>query len=179
MRESFSAFIEAIHEEFASLRALAERAAGQVSDEQFFATLDGEANSVGTLMQHIGGNLRSRWQEFRTSDGEKPDRFRDREFEAGRSRPDVEAKWREGWAVLHAALDSLTPADIDTPIVIRGQSASLPRALMRNLAHVAGHVHQVVLLAKHWRGSAWQTLSIPRGQSEQFRATTAAGKGGA
>ena len=77
------------------------------------------------------------------------------------------------------ALDSLTEADLDTPVVIRGQSASLPRALMRNLAHVAGHVHHIVLLAKHWRGGDWQTLSIPRGQSEQFRAGKAAGKGGA
>ena len=91
------------------------------------------------------------------------------------SRADVDAKWLQGWAMLQDALDSLTPADLDTPIVIRGQSASLPRALMRNLAHVAGHVHQIVLLAKHLRGSDWQTLSIPRGQSEQFRAGTAAG----
>jgi hypothetical protein len=179
LREPFSAFIEAISEEFASLRMLVERAAAQVSDEQFFANLDNEANSVGTLMQHIGGNLRSRWQDFRTTDGEKPDRFRDREFDAGLSRAEVEAKWRQGWAMLQDALDSLTTADLDTPIVIRGQSASLPRALMRNLAHVAGHAHQIVLLAKHWRGSDWQTLSIPRGQSEQFRAGTAAKKGGA
>ena len=81
--------------------------------------------------------------------------------------------------MLQDALDSLTEADLDTPVVIRGQSASLPRALMRNLAHVAGHVHQIVLLAKHWRGGDWQTLSIPRGQSEQFRAGKAAEKGGA
>jgi uncharacterized protein DUF1572 len=170
VREPFSAFIEAISEEFASLRMLAERAAAQVSDEQFFAHLDNEANSIGTLMQHIGGNLRSRWQEFRTTDGEKPDRFRDREFESAQSRAEVEAKWRHGWATLRDALDSLEPADIDAQVVIRGQAASLPRALMRNLSHVAGHVHQIVLLAKHWRGSDWQTLSIPRGQSEQFRA---------
>jgi len=129
VREPFSAFIEAISEEFASLRMLAERAAAQVSDEQFFANLDTEANSVGTLMQHIGGNLRSRWQDFRTTDGEKPDRYRDREFEAGLSRADVEAKWRQGWAMLHDGLASLTPADLDTPIVIRGQAASLPRSL--------------------------------------------------
>jgi len=179
VREPFSAFVEAISEEFASLRTLAERAAAQVSDEQFFAHLDTEANSVGILMQHIGGNLRSRWQDFRTTDGEKPDRFRDREFDTAPSRADIEAKWRHGWATLQDALDSLAPGDLDTPVVIRGQSASLPRALMRNLAHVAGHVHQIVLLAKHWRGREWQTLSIPRGQSEQFRAATNAGKGGA
>ena len=177
MREPFSAFIEAIGEEFASLRLLAERAAAQLSDEQFSATLDTEANSVATLMQHIGGNLRSRWQDFRTTDGEKPDRFRDREFEPGLSRAEVDGKWRQGWAMLQEALDSLTPADIDTPIVIRQQSATLPRALMRNLAHVAGHTHQIVMLAKHWRGSDWQTLSIPKGQSEQFRAGMAARKG--
>ena len=96
MREPFSAFIEAISEEFASLRMLAERAAAQVSDEQFFANLDTEANSVGTLMQHIGGNLRSRWQDFRTTDGEKPDRYRDREFEAGLSRADSQAASQHG-----------------------------------------------------------------------------------
>ena len=132
MRTPFSAFIEASSEEFASLRILAERAAAQVSDEQFFANLDTEANSVGTLMQHIGGNLRSRWQDFRTTDGEKPDLFRDREFEAGLSRADVEAKWRQGWTMLQDALDGLTPADLER----RSSSADSPRACrgaMRNL----------------------------------------------
>jgi hypothetical protein len=178
VRDPFSAFIDAIREEFVSLRTLAERAAAQVTDEQFFGALDNEANSVAVLMQHIGGNLRSRWRDFRTTDGEKPDRHRDQEFETGASRAQVEAKWREGWDVLQDALNSLTVADIDTPIVIRGQTASLPRALMRNLAHVAGHVHQMILLAKHWRGASWQTLSIPRGQSERFRQPAASGKGG-
>ena len=177
MPEPFSAFIQGIREEFVSLRTLAERAVGQVTDEEFFATLDEEANSLAMLMQHIGGNLRSRWTDFRTTDGEKPDRFRDREFEGGASRADVEAMWRHGWDVLQAALDSLTPGDLEAPIVIRGQAASLPRALTRNLAHVAGHVHQMVLLAKHWKGAGWETLSIPRGQSEQFRQKTAPSRG--
>ncbi len=167
--DDFLDFVQALRGEYASLKSLAERAAAQLDDEQFFALLDPEANSVAMLMKHLGGNLRSRWRDFRTTDGEKPDRLRDTEFEIRESRLDVERRWTEGWEVLLGALDGMTGQDRTVQIVIRGESASLPRALARNLSHVAGHVHQIVLLAKHWKGSAWQTLSIPRGASEQAR----------
>jgi hypothetical protein len=164
-----SDFVAAMTDEYHALRSLAERAAAQVDDAQLFATLNGEANSIGALMKHVGGNLNSRWRDFRTTDGEKPDRHRDAEFEPGESREAVVAIWERGWGVLDAALGSLTPADLAGHVVIRGERIALPRALVRNLSHVAGHVHQLVLLAKHWTGPSWKTLSIPRGMSEQAR----------
>ena len=171
MGESGSAgdFVAAMADEYHALRSLAERAAAQVDDRQFFATLDSEANSIAALMKHVGGNLNSRWRDFRTTDGEKPDRHRDAEFEPGESRDAVVATWAQGWGMLEGALGALTPADLAGHVVIRGERIALPRALARNLSHVAGHVHQLVLLAKHWRGSSWKTLSIPRGMSEQAR----------
>jgi len=162
-------FVAAMADEYHALRSLAERAAAQVDDGQFFATLDSEANSIAALMKHIGGNLNSRWRDFRTTDGEKPDRDREGEFEPGESRDAVVAAWAQGWERLDGALGALTPADLAGHVVIRGERIALPRALARNLSHVAGHVHQLVLLAKHWKGPSWKTLSIPRGMSEQAR----------
>lgn len=167
--EHTAEFFAAIADEYHALRSLAERAAAQVDNAQFFATLDDEANSIGALLKHVGGNLNSRWRDFRTTDGEKPDRHRDTEFEPGQSRDGVMEIWARGWSTLDAALASLTEADLGGHVVIRGEQIALPRALMRNLSHVAGHVHQLVLLAKHWTGPAWKTLSIPRGMSEQAR----------
>jgi len=171
-------FVAAIEDEYHALRTLAERAAVQVDDAQFFATLDSEANSIAALMKHVGGNLNSRWRDFRTTDGEKPDRHRDAEFEAVESRDAVLAIWLRGWGTLDAALGSLTPDDLAGHVVIRGEVIALPRALTRNLSHVAGHVHQLVLLAKHWTGSSWKTLSIPRGMSEQARLGGTSGASG-
>ncbi len=171
--DDFLDYVHALRAEYHSLKTLAERAAAQLDDEQFFALLDPEANSVAMLMKHLGGNLRSRWRDFRTTDGEKPDRLRDSEFEIRESRVDIEQRWAEGWGVLLDALDGMTGQDRTVQIVIRGESASLPRALARNLSHVAGHVHQIVMLAKHWKGSGWETLSIPRGASERARTSSA------
>ncbi|HXE79562.1 MAG TPA: DUF1572 family protein [Vicinamibacterales bacterium] len=156
--------MNALRQEFAALKDLAERAVAQLDDEAFFATLDADANSVAILMKHIGGNLRSRWTDPFTTDGEKPDRNRDAEFEQGpeESREAIERRWREGWSVLFDTLEHASAADLTRPVRIRGQELSFARALTRSLAHTAGHVHQIVMLAKHWRGSAWQTLSLPR-----------------
>jgi hypothetical protein len=166
---SGSDFATAMADEYHALRSLAERAAAQVDDTQFFAALDSEANSIAALMKHIGGNLSSRWRDFRTTDGEKPDRHRDAEFEPGDSRDAVVAIWARGWGILDDALGTLTPGDLAGHLVIRGERIAMPRALARNLSHVAGHVHQLVMLAKHWAGPSWKTLSIPRGMSEQVR----------
>ncbi len=171
-------FVAAMADEYHALRSLAERAAAQVDDGQFFATLDSEANSIAALMKHIGGNLNSRWRDFRTTDGEKPDRHRDAEFDPGASRDAVAAAWARGWETLDGALGGLTPADLAGDVVIRGERIALPRALTRNLSHVAGHVHQLVLLAKHWTGPSWKTLSIPRGMSEQARLEGMSGAAG-
>ena len=156
--------IEAFRDEFQALRSLAERAVAQLDDDQWRAPLDRDANSIELLMKHVGGNLRSRWTDALTTDGEKPDRHRDREFlpEPSDTRAGVEATWADGWSALLATLDSLGPDDLSRPVRIRGERLPLARALTRSLAHTAGHVHQIVLLAKHWRGPEWQTLSLPR-----------------
>ena len=141
-----------------------------MDDDGFFAVLDPEANSIALLMKHMGGNLRSRFTDFLTTDGEKPDRDRDAEFELGPadSREEILTRWAEGWNTLFAALHALTPADLQRVVKIRGEPHSVLEAISRQLAHQAQHVGQIVLLAKHHAGSRWRTLSIPRGQSGAF-----------
>jgi Protein of unknown function (DUF1572) len=170
-RGSDETTLEAFRLEFHSLRALAEKALGQLDDDSFFRALDGDANSPALLVKHIGGNLRSRWTDVFTSDGEKADRRRDAEFEldAADTRARVMEKWAAGWDALAATFDALAPDDLERVITVRGEPHTLPRALTRSLSHTAGHVHQIVLLARHLSGSAWRTLSIPRGQSDTFR----------
>jgi Holliday junction resolvase len=152
------------------LKAQADRAVAQVSDEHVFAVLDPESNSIATLMKHMAGNMRSRWTDFLTSDGEKPDRDRDAEFElaATDTREHVLGLWEQGWAVVFAAISSLTPADLDKRVRVRGEAHSVIEAINRQTTHYAAHVGQIVLLAKHYAGSSWQTLSIPRGKSREF-----------
>jgi len=166
-----SFLIEAFRDEFRALRSLAERAAAQLDDDHWLAQLDAEANSVALLMKHVGGNLRSRWTDVLATDGEKPDRHREREFlqEPADTRAGVEATWTAGWSALFAALDSIRVDDLSREVQIRGERLALVRALTRSLAHTAGHVHQIILLAKHWRGPDWQTLSIPRGAAGPVR----------
>ena len=151
-------------------KEMAERAAAQVSDDQFFAALDGEANSIAVLMRHMGGNMRSRWTDFLATDGEKPDRARDSEFEipSGTSRDAVLRSWEEGWRRAFDTLASLQPEDLLRTIRIRSEPHTVVRAINRQLTHSSYHVGQIVLLAKHFAGAEWQTLSIPRGKSEEF-----------
>ena len=163
-------YLHDVIEQFEKLKSLADSAIAQVSDEELFRTIDSESNSIATIMRHLGGNLRSRFTEFLTSDGEKPDRHRDGEFEMapGTARETVVAQWDLGFARLNAALGALTPADLVRGISIRGEKLSVVQALNRSMTHTAQHVGQVVFLAKHLRGAQWRTLSIPRGQSETF-----------
>lgn len=152
---------------FDGLRRLAERAVEQIDDAAFFATLDPEANSIAVLMKHMSGNLRSRFTDFLTTDGEKPDRDRDSEFviDPSDTRATILARWAEAWNVLAATLESLTAEDLLREVTIRREPHTVIAALTRQLAHQAQHVGQIVLLAKHAAGSSWRTLSIPRGQS--------------
>jgi hypothetical protein len=163
--------IVAFQEEFQSLRSLAERALAQVDDAAFIRTLDGDANSAAVLVKHLGGNLRSRWTDVFTTDGEKPDRDRDGEFELGPddTRDALMAKWETGWTAVLTTIAALSPADLERTVTVRGEPLTLSRALTRSLAHTAGHVHQLVLLCRHWQGASWKTLSIARGQSAGFR----------
>jgi Protein of unknown function (DUF1572) len=144
----------------------------QLRDEEFFVTLDPEANSVAILVKHLAGNMRSRFTDFLTSDGEKPDRFRDQEFEvtAATTRADVLKWWEGGWNSVFAALDGLKPEDVMRTVTIRGEPHTVLQAINRQIAHYAQHIGQIVFLAKHLRSSEWKTLSIPRGKSEEFKA---------
>lgn len=150
---------------FTRLRSTADGAVSQVDDEAFFTALGPEENSIAVLMQHVGGNLRSRFSRFLETDGEKPDRDRDAEFEvaAGRARrQDVLAIWTGGWETVLGSLRSLEPPDIDRMVTLRGEPLAVRQAIDRSALHVAGHVGQIVLLAKHHAGARWRTLSIPR-----------------
>lgn len=154
---------------FRNYKKLAERAIEQVSDEEFFAAIDEEANSIGVIVKHIAGNLRSRWTDFLTTDGEKPDRNRDTEFEMlGDTRESLMKYWEGGWQTLFDAIDPLTAEDFSRTITIRGEPHTVVEAMNRQLTHYAYHVGQIVLLAKHFRSSEWKTLSVPKNKSAEF-----------
>jgi len=156
-------------EGFRSYKTLAERAIEQVSDEEFFATIDAEANSIATICKHIGGNLRSRWTNFLTTDGEKPDRNRDSEFVAeGESRESVMRVWENGFQILLDSLESLQGEDLGKTVKIRGEDFTIVKAINRAAMHTASHIGQIQLLAKHFRSADWQTLSIPKNKSAEF-----------
>jgi hypothetical protein len=151
-------------------KKLGERAIAQARDEDLFVTLDPEANSIALIVKHMWGNMRSRWIDFLTTDGEKPDRRRDSEFvqDEGLTRADVERWWAEGWRIVFDAIEPLQPEDLERTVMIRGEPHTVMQAINRQLGHYAQHTGQIVFLAKHLRSSEWQSLSIPRGQSETF-----------
>jgi hypothetical protein len=165
-----SEYFEEATRQFRGLKKTADRALAQTSDADFFAALDPESNSVAIIVKHLAGNMRSRWTDFLTSDGEKPDRRRDTEFiiENGDTREDLLRRWEEGWALTFATIASLTAEDFRRTVAIRGQPHSILRAINRQIAHYAYHVGQLVFLAKHFAGSRWETLSVARGKSEEF-----------
>jgi uncharacterized protein DUF1572 len=151
-------------------KRLAEGAIAQLRDDELFLQLDSESNSVAVLMKHIAGNMRSRLTDFLASDGEKPDRNRDREFEitGETTRAQLMEMWEAGWKVAFDTIGSLKPEDLESTVTIRGEPLTAFQALHRAVAHYAYHVGQIVYVAKHFRGADWKTLSIPRGQSDQF-----------
>jgi hypothetical protein len=152
------------------LKDQADKAIGQITAEQMFATIDAEANSIALIMKHVAGNMRSRWTNFLTSDGEKPDRNRDSEFEPeGRdTRETILAAWEHAWTLTLDTVSSLAPEDLEKTVRIRGQAHTVVEAINRQLSHYAGHVGQIVLLAKHYAGDRWQTLSMPKRKAAQF-----------
>lgn len=153
-------------------KRMAEAAIAQLSDEELFRAIDAESNSVAVIMKHIAGNQRSRFMDFLNSDGEKPDRHRDQEFEIGpdTTRAQVMEWWEKGWGIVFGAIEPLRPEDLARTVTIRGEPHSVMQAIQRQVAHYAYHVGQIVFLAKHLRGAQWKTLSIPRGKSEEFNA---------
>ncbi len=154
---------------FRHYKKMAEAAIEQVTDEQLFATLDEEMNSIAIIVKHMVGNMRSRWTDFLTSDGEKPNRDRDTEFvEPASSRQALMKAWEEGWHYIFAALEPLTEADIGRTVTIRGEAHSVMQAINRQIAHYTYHCGQIVFLAKHFRGRDWKSLSVPRNRSAEF-----------
>jgi hypothetical protein len=165
---------------FRYYKRLAERAMEQCPDEGLFATLDPESNSIAILVKHLAGNMRSRWRDFLTTDGEKPDRHRDTEFEeAPQARADVMNLWESGWKYLFGALEPLSEADVTRTVTIRGEPHSVMQATNRQLAHYAHHIGQIVYAAKHFTAAktgTWESLSVPRGKSQQFTSDVLAGR---
>lgn len=164
-------------ETFRNYKKLAERAIEQVSDDEFFRLIDAESNSIAMIAKHIGGNLRSRWTDFLTTDGEKNDRDRDSEFVAETdTREDILQTWETGWQSLFDTLKSLTADDLSKTVTIRGEDFTVTKAVSRSLAHTASHIGQITFLAKHLRSNDWKTLSIPRGTTNEFNNYLAANK---
>jgi len=171
MTDLAALYLEEMKRQFRGHKRMGEAALAQLDDADFFVALDPESNSVAALVKHIAGNARSRFTDFLTSDGEKPDRFRDQEFEvsAKTTREEVMRWWEQGWVHVLSALDSLKPEDMQRTVTIRQEPHTVLQALNRSLAHYAQHIGQIVFLAKHLRTSQWQSLSIPRGKSEEYK----------
>jgi len=158
-------------------KKLAERAMDQVTDDQLYVALDDETNSIAIVVKHIVGNMRSRWTDFLTTDGEKPNRDRDTEFVTPPStREALLQAWNDGWSLVFQALEPLSDADLGRTITIRGEPHSVMQAINRQLAHYALHIGQIVMLAKHFAHDRWQSLSIPRNRSTEFNQRVAAGE---
>ncbi|HKS80358.1 MAG TPA: DUF1572 domain-containing protein [Candidatus Acidoferrales bacterium] len=172
-----TSFVKDTVDLFRYYKGLAERAMAQAPDEALFAALDAESNSIAINVKHMAGNMRSRWTDFLTSDGEKPDRNRDSEFEAPpQTRADLIALWEAGWNILFDALAPLTDADLSRTIYIRSEAHSVMQAINRQVAHYSYHVGQIVYLAKHFAADGWKSLTVPRGRSADFTARVASGQ---
>jgi hypothetical protein len=167
------AYLSDVRQRFTGLKRSAERAAAQVDDASyFFQPLDEDGNSIALLMKHMGGSLESSFTDFLETDGEKPTRNRDAEFqrEPGDTRETILAKWERGWNALSGTLDALRPGDLLRTVYIRGEPHSVVQALSRHVVHQSMHAGQIIILARHWAGERWETLSIPRGKSEEYTA---------
>lgn len=161
---------------FRYYKGLAERAMAQVTDQQLLTVLDGEMNSIAVIVKHMAGNLRPRWTDFLTSDGEKPDRHRDAEFTGPpATRAELLAVWDAGWQCAFSALEPLSELDLQRTVTIRREAHSVMQAINRQVAHYSYHCGQIVFLAKHFKQEDWQSLSIPRQQSAEFDRRVQAG----
>ncbi len=158
--------------EFRKTKRLAERALSQITEQQFFQTINDESNSIAIIVKHVSGNLRSRWKDFLTSDGEKPDRNRDKEFviQPKDTRSSLIEKWEQGWSYLFSALTDLEDQDLEAVVYIRGEPHKVYQATNRQFTHYSYHVGQIVYIAKHLCGQSWSPLSIPKGTSRDFNA---------
>jgi len=165
-------YLEEVRRQLEGYKRLGEGALTQLRDEDFFTTIDAESNSIAIIVKHITGNMRSRFTDFQTTDGEKPDRHRDQEFELTpqTTRAEVMGWWNKNWPIVFSAIDSLQPEDLMRTVTIRNEPHTVLQAINRQLAHYALHIGQIVFLSKHLRFSDWKTLSIARGKSQDFQA---------
>jgi hypothetical protein len=172
MIDAATHYLDEAHRQMRGHKRLAEGAMAQLKDDELFIALDAESNSIAVIVKHMAGNMRSRFTNFLTSDGEKPDRDRDREFglNSTTTRADLTKWWEQGWALVFAAIEALKPEDVMRTVTIRGEPHTVLQAINRQIAHYAYHTGQIVFLAKHIRSSKWKTLSIPRGKSEDYKA---------
>jgi uncharacterized damage-inducible protein DinB len=162
---------------FRYYKKLGERAMAQCPDDALFASLDAESNSIAIVVKHMAGNMRSRWTDFLTTDGEKPDRNRDTEFETPpKTRAALMELWERGWKYVFDALEPLGDEDLVRTITIRTEPHSVMQAINRQVAHYSYHVGQIVYVAKHLAGNKWQTLTVPKKKSAEFNARVAAGE---
>jgi hypothetical protein len=162
---------------FRYYKGLTERAMAQVTDEQLMAVLDGEMNSIAVIVKHLSGNMRSRWTDFLTSDGEKPNRDRDSEFtDPPTTRSAILALWEEGWQCLFTALEPLSEPDLQRTVTIRGEPHSVMQTINRQVGHYCYHCGQIVFLSKHLKHDQWKSLSVPRKQSAEFTRRVLAGE---
>jgi hypothetical protein len=172
-----TSYVEDTKAIFRQYKRMAEGAMAQLEDAELYAVLDPEMNSVAVIMKHMAGNMCSRWTDFLTTDGEKPSRNRDGEFEdPPATRAGLMAMWEDAWSCLLATLESLTDADLARTITIRGEAHSVMQAINRQVAHYPYHCGQIVMLAKHFRSEGWRSLSVPRRQSAEFNQKVLAGE---
>jgi len=169
-KEIIEQYLEDALSSFRAYKKLADKAIDQTRDDELFVTLDEESNSIAVVMKHMAGNMISRWTNFLTTDGEKPDRHRDMEFviKPGTTRDEVLAYWERGWTCVFDAIEPLTPDDFGKTVNIRGQAHTIVQAINRQLTHYSYHVGQIVFLAKHFRSTEWQSLSVPKNRSAEF-----------
>lgn len=167
-------YLDEANRQFRGYKRLAEGGLAQLSDDEMFRAPDSESNSVAMIMRHINGNQRSRFTDFLTTDGEKPDRNRDTEFESPNiARAELMAAWERNWQLVFDALAAVSPNDLLKTVTIRGQPHTVLQAINRQIAHYAYHIGQILFLGKHWKGAAWQSQSIPKGKSNTVEAVEA------
>ena len=164
------AYYDEVRRSFRGYKRLADGGMAQLSDQEFFHAPDPESNSTAAVVKHVAGNLRSRWQDFLTSDGEKPDRNRDQEFiiEPGLTREELMRRWEASFKIVFDTIAAMTPEDFSRIVTVRGEPHTILHAMNRSLMHTAYHVGQILYVGKHLRGAEWKMLSIPKGKSEEF-----------
>jgi hypothetical protein len=170
MNDVASHYLDEAHRQFRGHKRLAEGAMAQLKDHELFLTLDPESNSIAIIVKHMAGNMRSRFTDFLTTDGEKPDRNRDQEFDLGpATRADLTKMWEEGWTRVFQTIEALKPEDVMRKVTVRGEPHTVLQAINRQIAHYAYHTGQIVFVAKHIRSGKWKSLTIPRGKSEDYK----------